>query len=86
MSKLKPAGDPRLTLKEIAKFWKCSVSLCRQLCEEKRVSGANRIGGALGGGLWLIPKGTKKPPLGKRGRPKGSGKKKGFRDTKSSRR
>lgn len=40
------------------------------LVEEGRVSGAKRIGGPGGGGLWLVPTGAKKPDAMRLGRPK----------------
>lgn len=66
-----PAPGP-WTLADAAKEWKCSVSLCRQLCQQGRIPGAEREGGnAMGrGGRWRIPVGTVKPVFRKRGRPR----------------
>jgi hypothetical protein len=46
-----------MTVKEAAKLWNISGRRVQILCNNERVDGAARLGN-----LWVIPKGTPKPP------------------------
>ena len=49
-----------LTVKDLAELWGISARRVQILCDTGRVSGAFRLGG-----VWIIPKGTAKPPDGR---------------------
>ncbi|MDR1927792.1 MAG: hypothetical protein LBQ33_04040 [Oscillospiraceae bacterium] len=50
-----------MTAKEAAELWGISQRRVQVLCDNGRVSGAER----LGNDMWVIPKGTPKPPDGR---------------------
>lgn len=52
-----------LTTDEISKLWNVSSRRVTTLCNSGRVDGAE-----FKGGIWLIPSGTSKPEVKKRGR------------------
>ncbi len=45
-----------ITVKQISEEWNISTRRTLRLCEEGRIEGALKIAG-----IWLLPKGTKKP-------------------------
>ena len=49
-----------ITTKEAATHWKISDRRVLQYCNEKKIDGAQKIGG-----IWLIPKTTTKPVDGR---------------------
>jgi len=50
-----------MTVKEASELWNISGRRVQILCDNGRVDGATRLGN-----LWVIPKGTPKPPDGRR--------------------
>jgi hypothetical protein len=50
-----------MTVKEASELWNISGRRVQILCNNGRVDGATRLGN-----LWVIPKGTPKPPDGRR--------------------
>ena len=49
-----------ITIKEASELWGISTRRIQILCDNGRVDGATRLGN-----IWVIPKGTAKPPDGR---------------------
>jgi hypothetical protein len=49
-----------ITTKEASELWGISTRRIQILCDNSRVDGATRLGN-----MWVIPKGTPKPPDGR---------------------